>query len=101
MTGQMTLGEVERDLGLAVVEAGSDEWDRRVIDHLISDAADLGVPFSANLIRPFLPALRSNNLIGQRFLTAARRGLIRRVGYVQSDDPGTHAHPIAQWVKAS
>lgn len=100
MTGQLTIGEVLRDEGLEAVVEGSDEWERSCVDRAIEWMAEYGREFSADDIRSWLPPLRSNNLIGQRFITAARRGQIRRVGYIKSTNPTTHSHPIAVWVKA-
>lgn len=87
-----------RDEGIAQVEAAADDQDRAVIDQAIREVAARGVRFSANDVRPLLPAVRPA-LIGARFLAAANRKEIRRVGYVKSTDPKTHAHPIAEWIK--
>lgn len=86
-----------RDSGIARVEAASDDQDRAVIDQAIAVFAATGRPFSANQVRPVLPAIRSRRLIGARFLSAAKRGRIVRVGYVASTDPRTHSHPVAVW----
>lgn len=101
MTEQLTLdGEALRDEALAQVEEASDDWSRSVIDQAITATALQGRPFSANDVRPLLPPGIRPALVGARFLAASKRGQIRKVGWVASTDPGTHAHPVAQWVAA-
>lgn len=101
MTEQLTLdGAALRDEALAQVEEASDDWQRAVIDQSIREVAAWGRPFSANDCRPLLPPGIRPALVGARFMAASRRGDIRKVGWVASTDPGTHAHPVAQWVAA-
>lgn len=90
---------VARDAAIAQVEAGSDDWQRSVIDEAIRAWADTGRMFSANHVRPMLPEVRKA-LIGARFLAAAKAGLIVRRGYEPSNDQATHAHPVAVWIGA-
>jgi hypothetical protein len=102
-TAQLDLldfGAALRDEGIRAVTEASDAQDIAVVDQLIREFARRRTPFSANDVRPLLPALRSNNLVGARFRCAARRGQIRRIGYVTSTDPGTHSHPVALWTGA-
>lgn len=94
----MVAARRERDDAVALVESSADDQDRKVIDQAIRAVAQSGKPFSANDIRPVLPRVRAA-LIGARFLAASKRGEIRKVGFVQSTDPGTHAHPVALWIK--
>lgn len=91
-----TAANEARDAGVEIAEGGSDEWERSVIDQAISAAAARGKPFSQNLIRPLLPEVRPN-VIGARFLAAARRGEIHRVGYVQATHAAGHCRPITLW----
>ena len=100
MTEQLMLGQELRDEGVARVEAAADDGQRSVIDHALAAVAARGVAFSANDVRPLLPPGIRPALIGARFLAASKRGQIRKVGWVASTDPGTHAHPVAQWVAA-
>lgn len=95
----LTPAREARDEGLARVEQAGDDWDRRRIDQAITHLASQGRPFSANDARPLVEGVRSA-LIGARFLAAAKRGQIVKLGYVTSTDPGTHSHPIAMWVAA-
>jgi hypothetical protein len=97
---QLELGQALRDEGMARVTDASGEWDRKVVDHAIRFVASQGQPFSANDVRPLLPEGLRPALLGARFRTAALHNVIRRIGYVPSTDPGTHAHPIALWVGA-
>lgn len=91
-----------RDQALAAVTAHSDSQDIAVVDQAILTVAGRGGLFSANDVRPLLPVLRSNNLVGARFRALAGLKRIHRVKgmYVPSNDPGTHAHPIAVWTVA-
>lgn len=95
---QLELGQQLRDEGMARVTNASDEWDRKVVDQAIRYVASQGQPFSANDVRPLLPEGLRPALLGARFRTAALHNIIRRIGYVPSTDPATHAHPIALWV---
>lgn len=95
---QLELGQALRDEGIARVTEASDQWERDVIDQAISAMVERGRPFSANDVRPLLPPGVRPALVGARFRTAALHRKIRRVGYVPSTDPGTHAHPIALWI---
>lgn len=101
MTGeQLELGQALREEGIHRVEDASDDQDRAVIDQAIRAVAERGRPFSANDVRPLLPPGLRPALVGARFMAASRRKMIRKVGWVPSTDPGTHAHPVAQWVAA-
>lgn len=68
----------------AVKEHGpSDDWDRAVIDQCIHAFVRQGRPFSANDMRPLLPAVRKC-LISRRLIEAQRQGLVRYVGVTPS-----------------
>lgn len=99
-TEQLDLAYAMRDAGLDQVTEASDDQDIAVVDQAILTVADRGGQFSANDVRPLLPALRSRNLIGARFnaLRTAKRITRVKGSYVPSTDPGTHGHPIAVWV---
>lgn len=97
---QLELGQALRDKGIARVECAADDQDRAVIDQAIRVVADRGRPFSANDVRPLLPPGIRPALIGARFLAASKRRQIRKLGWVPSTDPGTHAHPVALWEAA-
>lgn len=86
-----TLGEK----GMAETSAAHPA-DAKRIDTLITTYARSGVEFSANDLRPALTDVKGS-LIGARFGAAAKRGLIKRVGYTPSTQAETHGHPIALW----
>lgn len=90
-------GRRRRDEGMSRAVDAAQPWDVSVIDKAIAELASTGRRFSANDTRALLPEVR-RAAIGGRFAYAARQGLIERTGrYVQSTDPGTHAHVIAEW----
>lgn len=93
----LAAGRALRDEGQAHAEQAAGEWDCAVIDQAIREFARRGVPFSANDIRPLLPATTRRPAIGARFMAARRRGFIRPVGYTPSTDPATRAHPVRVW----
>lgn len=95
---QLEFGKALRDEGIARVTEASDEWERAVIDQAIRAVAARGRPFSANDVRPLLPAGVRPKLVGARFMAASRRKEIVKVGWTPSTDPGTHAHPVARWI---
>jgi hypothetical protein len=85
-----------RDRALAQVEATADGQDRAVVDQGIKAMVERGNPFSINDLRPLLPVVRKS-IVGPRFLAAAKRGEIVRVGYVPSSEPSDHCRPVALW----
>lgn len=87
-----------RDEALEAVTEASDEQDVAVVDQAILNVAQRGVPFSANDVRPLLPRLRSNNLVGARMNSLRMRRLIVKIGEVVSTDPGTHGKKIGLYV---
>jgi hypothetical protein len=97
---QLDLAWALRDEGMARVTEASDAQDIAVVDQAIETFVQSGRPFSANDVRPLLPPLRSNNLVGARFSAFRTRKQIVRVGYTPSTDPGTHGHPVAVWQAA-
>lgn len=57
-----------------------------------------GEPFSANDVRPYLPAeIENTHRIGRAFLLACDLGWIEFVGRVRSTDKGTHGKRINVW----
>ncbi|WP_431889403.1 hypothetical protein [Nocardiopsis alba] len=97
MTTQLTIGEALAAEGMGRAVAASTPSGIERLDQLIAEHAATGEPFSANTIRDQIPEGVRPNAIGGRFRHAARRGLIRPVGYVASTDPGTHGHPVRVW----
>lgn len=80
------------DYERATRESGpTDEWDRAAIDSVIRAFVRQGKPFSANDIRPWLPAGIRKCLISRRLIVAQRDGLIRYVGVTPSTLKSTKA----------
>ena len=100
-TPELAAARRARDAGMANAESriGADQ-DRAVIDQAVEHFASLGRPFSANDVRRVLPQVASP-LIGARFLAAARRGLIERVGSTLAQHEESHAHSIGLWIRAT
>lgn len=98
---QMSLGEALRDIGTNRADLAADKVWKQLADAAIDRLAATGQPFTADDVRDLgVPDPTSPKAWGSRFLSAARSGRIRRVGYVPSRRPSVHAHPIAQWVGA-
>lgn len=98
---QLSLVFDQRDAALELVTENGDTQDVAVVDQAISRFAASGARFSANDVRPLLPALRSNNLVGARFNAARMRRQIVKVGEVISTDPGTHGKKVALYIGAA
>lgn len=80
------------DYERATRESGpTDEWDRQAIDLVIRAFARQGKPFSANDIRPWLPAGIRKCLISRRFIAAQNDGVLRYVGVTKSTLKSTKA----------
>jgi len=86
-------------LGMALADeaadpAWTDRWDKAIILLAIS-----GELFCSDDVREIAgPPLDHPNACGSRFQSAARRGLIRHVGYRKSTRAVLHAHPVALWI---
>lgn len=95
------LAEQARDAGIAQAESAADPRLIVMIDALIAEFNASGRTWSTNDLRDRLPA-NAGPLVGARVRAAATRRPVEmvRVGYVPSDLPSTHAHPIAVWVGA-
>lgn len=91
-----------RDEAMARLDAsGKAEVDRQLVDDLIDTYARSRRPFSANDIRPHLPADVNQNVIGNRFTHAAKAGVIRRIGQTPSTKRTTHLKDVACWIGAT
>lgn len=80
--------------GMAIATAARPD-DRAKVDAAIRQLAATGKPFSSNDARPLHNV--TGPVVGAAFQAAAKSGLIVRVGYEASTQPGTHAHPVATW----
>lgn len=93
--------EAARDEGIARAEQHADPRLIVMIDALIAEMNASGEAWSTNSLRDRLPA-NAGPLVGARVRAAATRRPVEqvRVGYVPSDLPSTHSHPIALWIGA-
>jgi hypothetical protein len=90
-----------REEGTTAVIEASDDTDKAVVRRAILETARLGKPFSPNDVRPLLPKLRSNNLIGAMFLSMLATGEISKIDETPSTDGGTHYKRIGVYVLGS
>ncbi len=76
----------------ATQETGpTDEWDKRAVDLVILAFARQGRPFSANDIRPHLPAGIASKWISRQFIAAQRARIVRYVGVTPSTLDSTNS----------
>jgi hypothetical protein len=89
--------DAERDAALTGTAEANPAAMRAAL-RIIRDAA-LSMPqFSSNDTRHAMTVARvPGPTIGAAFRQAAKDRVIRRIGYVTSTDPGTHAHPVVEW----
>jgi alpha/beta superfamily hydrolase len=102
----MMTGEQLRDQGQARALTAAEEWAeaaRACIEWL----ADQGQPFTSEdvvaligLPDPSATGSNRNNAVGAVIAGAARRGVIRRVGYRNANRELLHAAVVAEWVRA-
>lgn len=64
----------------------------------IEDTVEPGCVFSANDFRHALPEWVKPHTLGPTLGYLRRKGAVTPVGYVPSTDPGTHGHPVRQWL---
>lgn len=98
--GQLDLlGETLKAEGMARAEQSTDDWWRDTCDRAIDQAALTGRPFQAfDLCEWYgLPEPRSANAWGPRLSAAAKRGVIRAVGYAPSSRPTTAKSAVRLW----
>lgn len=81
-------------------EAATD-WKRTWEDVIRAFAAIPGQHFTSETVRLVAGDPDDHaNACGAIFSKLAHQGVIRRVGYVKSQRPSLHNHPIAEWVGA-
>jgi hypothetical protein len=102
VTDQLTLGDALKERGMGLADAAAaEDWKARW-DAAIERLARAGEPFTSDEVRELAgPPTDHPNAAGSRFSTAARRGLIRRVGYRNSTRGTLHSHPLSLWKGAS
>lgn len=103
----MSTGAALRDQGIADVLA-ADTSPIRGYGDLCTEAihylANIGEPFDAEHVRtlvkvthPDAPEPHSPNVLPGRMQAAAKRGVIRAVGYTQARRPSRHASVMRIW----
>lgn len=105
MTAQLDIFEQAEALkaqGQAVADASQPVAWKNNVDHVIAVLARTGMPFTSDDVSAITgdSPTGSQGAMGARFSHAARRGVIRRIGYVTSRRISVHGHPVAQWVGA-
>lgn len=101
MTRQITLGEALKEIGTTRADLAADKVWKQLADAAIDRLAATGQPFTADDVREMgVPDPSSPKAWGSRFLSAAKGGRIRRVGYQPSRRTSVRAHPVAVWVGA-
>jgi hypothetical protein len=102
MTDQRDLfaqAEALKARGQALADSSQPLAWKNNVDAVIAMLARSGRPFTSDDVSAITgdSPTGSQGAMGSRFTTAARRGIIVRVGYVKSRRPSVHAHPVAQW----
>lgn len=105
MTDQMDLftqAEALKAQGQALADASQPLAWKANVDYVIGLLAQAGIPFTADDVSAITgdSPTGSQGALGARFSHAARKGVIKRVGYVPSKRPSVHMHPVAQWLGA-
>lgn len=92
-------GRRRRDEAITYAGANTPIGWADLVDDTIVEFAERCVPFVVDDIREVTghPLGASDNAFGARFMAAARRGLIRKVGYQQSTRPERHGGIVAVW----
>ena len=80
-----------RDEGLAAVNATTPAQWAHDCDNAIAAMAASGAEFTAEDVRSFAGEPPKPAAMGARFLAAAKRGIIRRVGVTHGKRPSSHA----------
>ena len=83
-----------RDAGMAKTASANQKAHAHAIRWIQSWAQAFPTVCSNDLRRVFDGATIPGPVRGSAWSHAVRRGYITPIGYVQSTDPGTHAHPV-------
>lgn len=104
---ELKTGKELRDEGMArsLDNATKDnpEWAEMAFSALLSFAEGYGKPFMAEEVRVWacwIPNPKSKRAWGAIFSKAARKGIIRKIGYGQVMNPKAHCANACMWVKA-
>jgi hypothetical protein len=98
MNTQFELGEKLKDEGIQRVAGNNEEWMEAALRAIKAMAGcRYRSTFTADNLRNWVVAPANPNAWGAVFSTAARQGLIERVGYRPSTTPSAHARVVAVW----
>ncbi|GAB3349977.1 hypothetical protein [Modestobacter lapidis] len=101
-SARLTLDELNRllqDEKLQATFESADKWTRSCWSTAIEHLAASGVPFCSDTCREIgAPEPSHPNHIGAFFMAAAKAGIIRPVGFIQSTRRQRHAAWMRQWV---
>ena len=101
MSDQLSLldGELRKERGMAQADGAADPTWRTRLDLAIEYLAGIGDPFTAEDARGLAGDPPDHaNAMGSRFSSAAKRGLIRSIGFRKATRPSLHTHVIREWV---
>lgn len=91
-------GQTLRDEGIALVEENTDDAWNDEVDSVIETLANSRDSFTSDDVWAnvsFLP--HHNSSMGAAFNRAAKSGLIKKVGWVESRRPSAHARVVRVW----
>ena len=93
------LGEIGRDQGFANLDRADKAAELDVILDAIAHAAATLGEFTANDVRPTLPADVNQNRVGRAFYRAIELGIVEVVALDRSNKPSTHNARINRYRK--
>jgi hypothetical protein len=90
-----------RDRGMALADEAADVDWKDAWRQAITLLAGIGDPFTSDDVRAIAGEPWDHaNATGSLFNAAARQGVIRRIGYRQSDRATRHKNVVALWIGA-
>lgn len=90
-------GKLAKEIGMArVTNATPEEW-KRAFDIQLKLCAVSGVPFTSENITRVIGLPPSVNAVGARMNAAAKRGLIKRIGFTQAKRAERQAAMVSVW----
>jgi hypothetical protein len=88
-------GTAQRDYGMALVEAATDDAWQDQADAAIVNLARTGRRFTAEDVRDLVGEPPRINSLGPRFMAAIRQGIIKHVDFTRAKRPSAHARALA------
>lgn len=96
-TYRMRSAAAERDAGMEAAAENAGEFWRLTFDQRLRYLAATGRDFTTDDLREVVPDPVSPNAVGAMFASAAKSGLIVKVGYRPSERPEGHRRIVAVW----